>query len=208
MYLDSRELKVPEHFTGQTTAEGLQTSDTYISVDKKIESVDLLMTVYKGYKGSVNISQDSDSLKTPSTSSRGRQKQASGPTPVRLTSAQDHVISDGRHASFSSDVNSAEINDGEEQQMEVQIKQEIEDTIDVTNGGRTKRWSKTHRTSMDTSSNSGDLSTEELQTYRQLLEGSSEELMVICIVLSCSNLLVLYIFFIILFLLTNLVIVW
>ena len=187
-------MRIPEHLTHQTTAESLQTSDTYITIDKKIDSLNSLMSVYKGYKGSVNISQDSDTLKTASTRTRHRPNTSTGPTPVRLTAARPYKSVNSRTGSTNNDRNSIVVNDDADNPIEVQIKQEVEDEVDLTDSGfrqevedeadpygsRCKRWSKTHRTSMDNSSNGGDLSLEELQWCRKLLDtdGSNQELMV------------------------------
>jgi hypothetical protein len=84
---------------------------------------------------------------------------------------------DGDINSAQSDVgaSSSVMSEEEDNVADVEIKKEVDSGEEEQNlsqmNTKGKRWSKTHRTSIDNSSNNtGDLSMEELQTYEKLLE--------------------------------------
>ncbi|XP_063445112.1 uncharacterized protein LOC134725324 isoform X2 [Mytilus trossulus] len=173
-----RELNLPSLLTHQPTVEYLQTSDGYIPIEKKLQTLSSLMTVYKGYCGDDIVSQDSDVFKGPLINMPQKKVPSGSVKPKPLssnlssqevspsTSAEiSHEGIDTPGMSDEDDINT----DNSNVKPKGEIKEEKESS--VIPPLRKKRWSKTHRTSMDNSSNnSDDLSIEEIQSYDKLLK--------------------------------------
>jgi hypothetical protein len=136
------------------------------------------MSIYKGYCGPVNISQESDVFKTPSKnrrSLRGKRKILDYEISENVESQQSDADGDINSAQSDVGASSSMMSEEEDNVADVEIKKEVDSGEEEQNlsqmNTKGKRWSKTHRTSIDNSSNNtGDLSMEELQTYEKLLE--------------------------------------
>lgn len=136
------------------------------------------MSIYKGYCGPVNISQESDVFKIPSKHRRsllGKRKILDYEISENVESQQSDA--DGDINSVQSDVgaSSSVMSEEEDNVADIEIKKEVDSGEEEQNLSQTntkgKRWSKTHCTTIDNSSNnSGDLSIEEFQAYEKLLE--------------------------------------
>ncbi|CAC5373227.1 unnamed protein product [Mytilus coruscus] len=175
----SRELNLPTLLTHQPTAEYLQTSDGYIPIDKKLQTLSSLMTIYKGYCGDENVSQDSDVFKGPLiTMPRKKVPSGSAKTMTASSSLSSQEVSPSTSAQISHEgIDSFGMPDEDDKStdnknVKPKVENKEEQETSVNPPLRRKRWSKTHRTSMDNSSNnSDDLSMEEMQSYEKLLKG-------------------------------------
>lgn len=184
-------MNLPSLLTHQPTVEYLQTSDGYIPIDKKLQTLSSLMTVYKGYCGDDNVSQDSDIFKGPSMNMPGRKiPLGSAKTMTASSSLSSQEVSPSTSAQiFHEGIETSGMSDEDDMNTDsknVKPKGEIkeEQETSVNTPLRRKRWSKTHRTSMDNSSNNtDDLSIEEIQSYEKLLKidenSNADKLMVL-----------------------------
>ena len=136
------------------------------------------MSIYKGYCGPVNISQESDVFKIPSKHRRsllGKRKILDYEISENVESQQSDADGDINSAQSDVGASSSVMSEEEDNVADIEIKKEVDSGEEEQNLSQTntkgKRWSKTHRTTIDNSSNnSGDLSIEEFQAYEKLLE--------------------------------------